>query len=404
MLRRVAIRLWLAILLLLSLLILYWNIGIHGLAGPDSTRNRTEVAAQLGYLKGRMHTGAPARMQRMFPEGEAFSYALYGLAWCQLAEQDGSFSTEAIEEARWSLAQLESAPVKGRFPLLLPPDHGAFHAGWGTLLLGHITLLDPSDTLGRLRFRERCDTIAALFRSCTHPFPPSYNGLAWPADATVAMAALGLYDARVASRYADVRERWSRLVKDRFDARHMIPHAWDPEADTCITTARGSSMALMTVLLPEIDSALAVHQYTRFENWFFSIRMGVPAVAEFPQGSKGRGDVDSGPLIFGIGPAATIVGEAASRRNGDPFHVLTFGSTIDAFGFALGNQERRYVFGALPIADLFIAWGRSMQLAPDRHPRPAPRFLWFHAWSVASLVLLWGLFLFVRRRVHTPDA
>jgi hypothetical protein len=108
----------------------------------------------------------------------------------------------------------------------------------------------------------------------------------------------------------------------------------------------------------------------------------------FPKTARGKGDIDSGPLIFGAGPVAMIVGAGACRTNGDAFHDLEMNSTVDGFGFPLGTDERRYLFGAMPIADLFIAWCRSQPVHVTME-RPRPRFLRFHGYSVLLLILIW---------------
>ena len=165
---------------------------------------------------------------------------------------------------------------------------------------------------------------------------------------------------------------------------------------------RGSSLALMCLLMPQIDSAFAKDQFKVFAQHFFGERMGVPVVTEFPKDHTGKGDVDSGPLIFGAGPVATIVGAGACRANADAFHDLEFSSTTDGFGFVIGVQERQYVFGAMPIADLFIAWCRSM---PTRNSTPfaRPEFLRFHAWSALLFGLMWlPYFALTRRNAQFP--
>jgi hypothetical protein len=184
---------------------------------------------------------------------------------------------------------------------------------------------------------------------------------------------------------------WLDHVKSRLDQQGMIAHQWDPVADKVMQSVRGSSQALINALLPIIDHAFATQQFDLFRENFFMERLGLPAVREHPQGSWGLGDIDSGPVILGGGATATIVGAAACRRNGDAFHAMEFDATVEGFGLPLGSDAKRYIFGALPIADLFIAWSRSMK--SDAAAVPPPRFLTFHLWSLLLLALLWSLAL-----------
>lgn len=386
----------------ISVVVLWWSFAIHTTPMPGSAQERQEVFALLKALKSGMHTDVPARMQRLFPEGEAFSYALYGLANCNVS----AWVTEderatALHEAEWSLAQLESDRVKGRFPALLPPGHGIFHAGWSALLQGHIIgakgvgNVDPAVLSA---YMERCDTLMATFSGASACFPQSYNEMAWPADGVVALAAVALHDRLLPAKHQDALAAWVQRVSATRPANEGIAHAWDPHTNTAQRSMRGSSMALMCTLLPAVDSTLAAEQFTIFRSRFFAERLGVPVITEYPSGHVGPGDVDSGPLILGAGPAAMIMGAGACRVHGDVFHALEMNSTIDGFGFVFGEQQRQYLFGTMPIADLFIAWCRSMPLATHEVPQ-RPRYVRFHAWSALLLGGLWILVFVVRRRV-----
>ncbi len=355
--------LYLAFLPCVTLILLWVNVAIHRTPFPDSAAEQRHVRALLADLGPRVRAGLADRIQHWFPEGAPFTYALYGLAHCeQAARTSGAAREVALREARWSLEQLDSDKVKGRFPMLLPPDHGAFLAGWTAFLHGRLLQVSTAADLLKedsARFRTRCDRIAQAIVDQGSPFIPSYNGMAWPADAAVCAAALALHDRHFPNAYDQVLSWWMKEAAKRVDADGMLPHEWDPGADTSVQSARGSSMALMTVLLPWIDTAFAIDQYARFRLHFFKEVCGVPAVGEHPNGVRGPGDIDSGPLLFGIGPAATIVAAGSCRLNADELHAFEFASTVDAFGLITGSERRSYLFGSMPIADLFIAWVRS---------------------------------------------
>lgn len=391
--------------LVIVTLLLWANVEFHRTPVPGDELGHARALAQFHYLKGEMHGGAPQEMQGLFPEGAPFAFALYGLASCNLAyREDGLQRKELLDEARWSLEQLDSDEVKGRFPLLLAPDHGAFLSGWTAYLhgnlLGALSATERSDE-DIARFRERCDTIAGTLAHSEQPFIESYNGMAWPADVMVCVAALAQHDALFSPMYSSIIQDWVLDVEHRLDENGMLAHAWDPIRDVPRTSARGSSMALMNVFLPTIDSSLAKKQFKLFKQNFLSSRFGLPAVLEHPIGIYGRGDIDSGPLIFGVGPAATIVGAGACRRNGDVAGALALESTVDAFGFTTGAEVRRYLFGALPIADLFIVWCRSMPTSGDLSQAEGPSSIRFHAWSILLVLILsapWAIGLWRKRR------
>jgi hypothetical protein len=116
-------------------------------------------------------------------------------------------------------------------------------------------------------------------------------------------------------------------------------------------------------MLAEINPELANEQFKLLKTNFTSTTFGLPSFREYPKGQHGLGDIDSGPVIFGVGFSGTIVmiGTYAMFDNGDLAEKQY--KTINAFGFGRtsGNQKK-YLFGKLPIADAFIAWGRATEL------------------------------------------
>ncbi|MCC7502435.1 MAG: hypothetical protein IT229_07885 [Flavobacteriales bacterium] len=388
-----------ALCLLVSVLLAWTNLAVHQAPPTGSDDERMALVAQLRYLEGRVHAGLGEEMQQLFPEGSAFTHALYGLAWCGLvqgSETDDTLREHAAREARWALKQLDRPEEQGRFPVSAEPKFGVFYCGWRNLLLGSILELGAADTVELIAFDRNSAALSDAFARSGSPYLESYVGMAWPADATVAMASLALHQRLRGGAHQQVIDRWVAQVHDHLDANGSMPHAWDPYHDRSLTDARGSSQGLINTFLPEINEALAHEQFGRFRDAFFMERLGVPAVSEYPQGTFGWGDVDSGPLILGAGPAATIVGSAACRVNGDEFHAQEFAASVHGFGFVIGGERKRYLFGALPIADLFIAWGRSM---PSAQATESPGFKRFHLWSVLALVVMWGPWWFVFRRL-----
>ncbi|HRH67925.1 MAG TPA: hypothetical protein PLB89_00320 [Flavobacteriales bacterium] len=371
-------------------LLVWVNFAVHTAPRVGSNEELYMARAQLRFLEGRLHAGLGDEMQKLFPEGSVFTHALYGSAWCSYALRRNtadSVRTHALREARWALTQIERPDVQGRFPVACEPKFGAFYCGWRNSLLASIALLGgrQAEMIALDRYSAELDS---AFAKSTSPFIESYSGMAWPADNVVAVASLVMHQRLRPNTHRSTIDRWLRQIGERYDERGMIPHAWDPVADRQQEHARGCSQALINVFLPMIDTTIARGQFDRFRRYFFMERLGVPLVREYPKGVTGRGDVDSGPVILGAGCAASIVGSGACRMNGDVLHAQEFDATVEGFGLALGDRRKRYLLGALPIADLFIVWGRCMPVHGNSGPLPG--FLRFHLWSAAGLLLLWS--------------
>ena len=386
-------KVYIVLIVLLSAIGLWMNIAVHTAPPIGSAGERERLLHQLNYAQHRAHNGLGDEMQRLFPEGSDFTHALYGLAWCGFARSGDADDPErkrALREAIWALAQMDRADVRARFSPEAAPCYGAFHAGWRNMLLGRILEVQGPDHDQVLleQFVRNSAEIARAFAGSPSPYLESYPGKAWPADAVVAIASLSLHDRLMRPEYRDLIARWAKQVRARLDQRVLIPHEWDVVHDRVASGARGSSQALMNAFLPGIDTVLAKHQYMWYRKWFLVQPMGLPVLREHPHGVRKPGDIDSGPLIFGVGGAATLVNAAATRANDQPIQAHVSDAVSEALAFGIGGHERRYFFGAMPIADLFIAWARSTPPAHPQHPGIA--FKEFHAWSLALLVLMWS--------------
>jgi hypothetical protein len=118
----------------------------------------------------------------------------------------------------------------------------------------------------------------------------------------------------------------------------------------------------MLAILPEIDSAYAWQQFTLYKKHFTDYRLGLPGVREFPKGVIGLADVDSGPVLFQIGGAASIVGRRTMQQYGETTLAVGLRNSIEAFGIPWTQDgQKAYLRGVLPIADAFIAWSNGLE-------------------------------------------
>jgi hypothetical protein len=147
---------------------------------------------------------------------------------------------------------------------------------------------------------------------------------------------------------------------------------------------------MITRFLMEIDPVFARQQYLRFRDLFVARPLGLgPTVREFPRGTNGTGDVDSGPLVFGASLSATVVTIGAARVQGDDALATALAGYGEFAGLPLSTPwTKRYGFGLIPVGDAFIAWSKVSSAWVARPPaftaaRAVP--LW---WPVPLVVVL----------------
>src|SRR5262249_14315391 len=123
------------------------------------------------------------------------------------------------------------------------------------------------------------------------------------------------------------------------------------------------SQSVIQRFLADVDPAFAREQYLRFRELFVVRPLGIgPAVREYPRGTDGPADVDSGPLPLGVSLSATVVTIGAARVEGDDALAGALSSYGELAGVPIDPPPtKRYALGLLPIGDAFLVWARTAE-------------------------------------------
>ncbi len=352
---------------------------------PPSGSDR--VSAQVRWLNRAIADGAPRQMQQLFPEGAFFTHVLTGLA----AGSVGDLPTVSA-----TLAASGAPAIKAGFGSIEALDGGTFYRGWRLLLAANQVRLSgagAADLLAEARAVEQ-----ALLASSSG-VPASYPNGYWPCDAVVAMAAVvRARDAVGAPIDTDRLAAWrARLAALRDPTTGLLAHRIGADG-AVLEGPRGSSQAIIQAFWPQLDPVGAPEQWRAFRTAFVTTEVGLVGVREFPSGDTSPGDVDSGPLIFGVSASASAVTLAAARANGDADVAAGLDHEAEYLGIPLEwFGERRFAFGVLPVGDAFVAWARGVPLAtaPPATPPAAPtvpQWVW-HALIALIPAVLCGVWL-----------
>ena len=365
--------------------------------GPEPA-TRT-VPAQARFLSHALADGAAERMQGIFPEGTFFTTVLAALAEASQPDADPA-------SLRAQLAVLDSPAVADPFGDGLTPQHGIYHAGWSLLLRTEIARRsgDPADVDVLLTSATQvAEALAA------QPYPESYPGGRWPCDAVVAAGALARADTVLTDRgaahadwIATLRSWRTAALRSADGSTGLLPHRVAADG-TAVEGPRGSSQAIIQTFWPDVadavDGRTDLATWQRFSTAFVDRRVGLVGVREFPRGTDGAGDVDSGPLVLGVSASASAVTLAAARRVGDVRLASSLDREAELVGLGVTwHGERRYALGQLPVGDAFLAWARSTPAGPPI-AADTPQTVW-PAWIALPLLpaLLAGAGLLALRR------
>jgi hypothetical protein len=336
---------------------------------PALDRSDREVVEdalpRLEFLRGALEDGAGEDMQRLFPEGYFFSYALYGLAWVDVGMRAPAQRARATEEARWAMRHLESEQGRAPFDATLAPPYGVFYAGWTLWLRGGLVRL--GDAAQRDRVRADSDTLANAFLASESPFLQAYPNQSWPCDSTVAIAALALGGDLTGVDHGPVVARWLAAADARRDpATGLLPHRADPVTGAPLDGARATSQVIILRFLREVAPDRARADHRLFVERHRSTTPGAPGIREYPRGVDGSGDVDSGPLVLGLSMSASAVALGNANLYGDRPTARRLAGLSEAVGMRAAG---RYLGGAVPVADAFLVWSHvaaGWRLPADR--------------------------------------
>ncbi|GIJ46969.1 hypothetical protein Val02_38550 [Virgisporangium aliadipatigenens] len=347
-----------------------------------------DALPRLAFLRDALEDGAGEDMQRLFPEGYFFSYALYGLAWVDVGMRTPERRDRARAEAQWAMRHLESERGKAPFDPTLTPPYGVFYAGWTLWLRGGLVRLGDAAQLDRVRADS--DTLAQAFSASESPFLQAYPHQSWPCDSTVAIAALALGADLTGVDRGPVVARWLAAADARRDpATGLLPHRADPVTGAPLDGARATSQVIILRFLREVAPERARADYRHFVERHRSTVPGAPGVREYPRGVDGSGDVDSGPLVLGLSMSASAVALGNANLYGDRPTARRLAGLSEAVGMRAAG---RYLGGAVPVADAFLVWSHvatGWRLPADRAHGTGGGW-WRLPWSAVIVLLLAG--------------
>jgi hypothetical protein len=355
------------IVLPIVIIILVMNFNFVLINSMKTTQSPEAAIPQIKHLKTKMHSGTDEAMQRIFPEGYLFMNALYGLSCAEVGSMTSlpdSVRYDWLEEGKWALDNIESPKGTEAFQTAstICPEFGIFYCGWSNYLRAKLFSVQPvNGVVDSATLASACTGIAECYSRSATPFLQTYSSASWPADNFPAIASLAIYDRVLTPRFEELILTWLNSVDTHLDPQTgLIPHSVQSYTGKTDEGTRGCSQALIIRLLFEIDSARACMYYNNFHRQFVTTFLGMPAIREYPKGCAGQGDIDSGPVLFGIGSAATIVGLGTARMAGDTLLANGLSGFIESVGLPVTYQGRKiYGFGLMPIADAFLCWSKS---------------------------------------------
>jgi hypothetical protein len=234
--------------------------------------------------------------------------------------------------------------------------HGHAYLAYAALAIGMARRLDPAFPAD---VAERHDALVAAYErrllASTTGLIETYPGEAYPTDVAAVAAAIAVHGRATGADHRKVLARWadavratqidraSGLVFQRMGATDGRPH----------DAPRGSGTALAAYFAGFADRELAAtlaDGLWKHEGTF----LGFGAIREYADGHRGGGDVDSGPVVFGVSVSATGFALAPARAFGREEIFERLYRTTDLFGVRVeANGATRFTTGG-PIGNALL--------------------------------------------------
>lgn len=288
-----------------------------------------------------------------FPEGDLFPFAFPALALC--ADLERGRAARGAREAAREFVDASRQAVTARLGdvwALAPGVSEAVYLGWLALVLARWEQVSGETTYAEER-RHLCALLLAELEAAEGGPMDSFPGSCWPFDTIPPLLALQLSDRldRVSHSAAAIERHLVWIEGRGRDAATGLPTSHvsrnrQPDG----SPPRGCDLSLRVGFMKLIDESRARMLYRQYTRHFWSDRIVIAGFREFPSGYRGGADVDSGPIVLGIGMAATGFGLNATRAAGDGLRELRLGVLLFKFDVCwrlIGALFRRKLEGRL---------------------------------------------------------
>lgn len=263
----------------------------------------------------------------------ATEWPLFGSVFYLWAVEELQADWERQAEPRGPEPRVVAAEaIEAATDLVLDPRHAAWVKDhWGADYLSRenvfyrMLLISAMTSHGRLTgrpthidfLREQTESLAAELDRSPHGVLDDYPGECYPGDVLMAVAAIRRADSVLGTDHSGFVTRAVRGFEGpMLDRRGLPPYDADARRGIAFEPSRGCGISYSCMSAAYVWPERAVSWFARYEKYFWQESLGLRGFREFPRDLPGHAwyvDVDSGPVLGGIGVSASAFGVAASR-------------------------------------------------------------------------------------------
>jgi hypothetical protein len=248
--------------------------------------------------------------------------------------------------------------------------HGRGHGylGYANLALSMLRLVDSTTPHASLN-DELTEALADRLEASPHALFETYPGESYPPDVAMVAGSIALHDCATGRPPRAFMPVWRTRFERYIDhGSGLLYQAAQADSGATIGAPRGSGTAIAAYATSFVDPQLSRRLYDGLRRHALSV-LGFGVVREYPANQLGAGDIDSGPVLWGVGVSATGFALAAARLHGDRQLYTELYRTVDLFGVPLGDRHGRHFMSGGPLGNAIVLamTGASFEFA--RHCR-----------------------------------
>ncbi len=302
----------------------------------------------------------------------AMGFGQMALEHPELAPGAGEDMDRCIEGMLGERARSYDRSKWGEDPIAsLGGGHGhVAYLGYMNLALGLRRLLDRDN-----RWSSLNDEITgALERRilATEGFLETFPGETYPVDNASAVGSLGLHGRATGASHRRAIDAWLlRMRVHALDREGLLVQATTPRGAPR-DAGRGSGTFLASYFLSYADRGASAALYDAGRHSLYRTLLGFGAMREYggeqgggDPGKSSKGDIDSGPVVLGLGVSSSGFSLGPSRAHGDPETFRGVYALTHLFGVPVDTSGKRTFATGGPLGDSILL---AMLTAPRTFP------------------------------------
>jgi hypothetical protein len=241
----------------------------------------------------------------------------------------------------------------GRGLAELGAGEGHGYLGYANLALSMLRLIDVDNPHAALS-DELTEAMARRLAAAPHGLFETYPGEAYPPDMAMVAGSIALHDCAVGRAERSFMPAWRRSFERYIEPDSgLLYQAVNAASGQAIDAPRGSGTAVAAYALSFASAPLSRKLWSGLRPQLVEV-LGFGMMREYPRGRSGRGDIDSGPVLFGLGVSATGFALAAARLHADEPAFTQLYRTVDLFGVPLRDASGRHFMSGGPLGNAIL--------------------------------------------------